>query len=83
MTALDYPELQSHRLEHQRLLEQAAALSEAAVSEELPLSSLLNFVVQDVILNHMFKYDRKYYPFLRPDQQPAHRDSPSATDEAS
>lgn len=83
LAAIDYPELLSHRLEHQRLLEQAAALNEAAASEELPLSSLLNFVVQEVILNHMFKYDRKYYPFLRSDQQPTNEDSPSATDEAS
>ena len=83
LAAIDYPELLSHRLEHQRLLEQAAALNEAAASEELPFTNLLDFVVQEVILTHMFKYDRKYYPFLRSDQQPTNEDSPSATDEAS
>jgi len=78
LAAIDYPELQSHRLEHQRLLEQAAALNEAAASEELPFTSLLNFVVQEVILNHMFKYDRKYYPFLRSDQGSSNGASSSA-----
>jgi len=83
LAAIDYPELESHRLEHQRLLQQAATLNEAAAADELPFASLLNFVVQEVILTHLFKYDRQYYPFLHSAHEPSDGASPSATDKAS
>ncbi|GAB3215372.1 bacteriohemerythrin [Pseudaeromonas pectinilytica] len=83
LAAIDYPELESHRLEHQRLLEQAAALNEAAASEELPFTNLLDFVVQEVILTHMFKYDRRYYPFLHSAHDPSSEPTPLDADKAS
>jgi diguanylate cyclase (GGDEF)-like protein/hemerythrin-like metal-binding protein/PAS domain S-box-containing protein len=75
LAAVGYPQLAAHRIEHQRLLRQAATLHEAAVLNELPFAKLLEYVVQEVILNHMLKHDRMYFAYLN--------DSAGTTDLAS
>jgi diguanylate cyclase (GGDEF)-like protein/hemerythrin-like metal-binding protein/PAS domain S-box-containing protein len=68
LAAVGYPQLAAHRTEHQQLLRQAAILHEAAALNELPFAKLLEYVVQEVILNHMLKHDRMYFSYLNDNQ---------------
>lgn len=62
LAELHYPELEQHKIEHDCLLQKARMLKEAASRGELSAGEVLNYVAREVILGHMLREDRKYFP---------------------
>ena len=69
LAKLEYAELDTHRQEHQKLLRRADSLYQAARTGELTNLALLDFVLQDLVLGHMAKQDRRYFPLLKASMQ--------------
>ncbi|WP_447824558.1 diguanylate cyclase domain-containing protein [Aeromonas salmonicida] len=69
LAKLEYAELDTHRQEHQKLLHRADSLYQAARTGELTSLTLLEFVLQDLVLGHMVKQDRRYFPLLQASMQ--------------
>ncbi|WP_338326628.1 diguanylate cyclase domain-containing protein [Aeromonas salmonicida] len=69
LAKLEYAELDTHRQEHQKLLRRANSLYQAARTGELTNLALLDFVLQDLVLGHMVKQDRRYFPLLKASMQ--------------
>ncbi|PZA10198.1 diguanylate cyclase [Rhodopseudomonas palustris] len=66
LEAARYDECALHRTEHDHLLIQARQISEAVVSGNQPLAELRTFLVNSVILGHMLKDDRRFFPLFDP-----------------
>ena len=58
-----YSGLAAHVVLHQRLVGRAVEICHRLV--ELPLSEVLTFLAQDVIVKHLLEEDRHYYPVFR------------------
>ena len=65
LAELDYPELETHRQDHQQLLQKAAQLMNAARAGTLGNDELLNFIIQELVVGHMSQADRRYFPLLK------------------
>jgi diguanylate cyclase (GGDEF)-like protein/hemerythrin-like metal-binding protein len=57
--------LADHAVHHQRLSARAAELRRMAAAGELTLGELVTFLAQEVVVKHMLKEDRKFFPLLR------------------
>ena len=64
LTRLGYPRLDQHVLTHQRLLEDAAKLRGQAATGELNLSKVLDFLVTNLLSQHIVQDDKDYFPLL-------------------
>ncbi|WP_321149826.1 diguanylate cyclase domain-containing protein [Aeromonas jandaei] len=65
LAELDYAELETHRQDHQQLLQKAAQLMNAARAGTLGNDELLNFIIQELVVGHMSQADRRYFPLLK------------------
>ena len=65
LAELDYAELETHRQDHQQLLQKAAQLMNAARAGTLGNAELLNFIIQELVVGHMSQADRRYFPLLK------------------
>lgn len=64
MLKKNYPDYSAHRLEHQKLTNQAMKLKQEFDSGKVVISiELLNFL-KDWLKNHILETDKKYVPFI-------------------
>ena len=63
---LGYPDREAHRLKHLGLLQKAALLRDSTRRRELTPGELIDYVTREIILGHMLKEDRKFFPLLSP-----------------
>ena len=64
-----FSELAEHLKKHQQLLARAHELRAKAQSWELSLGDLVNFVAQDMVLEHIIREDRKFFSFIKTNLQ--------------
>jgi len=62
---IGYPKVAEHRRIHRELLRKAATLNESYQRGEVKLSSLVSFLVDDVVVGHMLQEDQLFYPLTR------------------
>lgn len=65
LAALHYPLLLDHRHKHQGLVEQALDLRRRSERGDLRLGELVAFLSQEVVVKHMLREDRKFFPLFR------------------
>ena len=74
-----YTGLDDHACQHRALVEHARQLRRQAENGELSLGELVTFLSQELVVKHMLKEDRKFYPlFQKPPErrwEDAHDDS--------
>jgi hemerythrin-like metal-binding protein len=61
-----YPRLAPHKAAHARLLNKASTLEQAARRGAVSLGELVNFIVGDLVAQHLFTMDRDFYPLFSP-----------------
>ena len=61
----DYPDLESHRRAHAGLLERAGVLKKAVAAGKASFGNLVDFLANNVIAQHMFKVDRKFFHLFK------------------
>ncbi|MEA5146593.1 MAG: diguanylate cyclase [Candidatus Limiplasma sp.] len=66
LDAIHFPYTDEHRLEHKRLMQKAALLSEAITHGGIELTHLLEFVVGEVVIGHMKQEDIHYFRYITP-----------------
>lgn len=59
-----YPALEEHRRIHADLVAQTRELAALQQQGRLSIGELFRFLANDVIAEHMFKEDRKFFPYL-------------------
>jgi diguanylate cyclase (GGDEF)-like protein/hemerythrin-like metal-binding protein len=59
-----YEDLEAHRSAHARLLARAAELKASAEAGKATLGDLVEFLANEVVAQHMFKEDRKFFPLF-------------------
>lgn len=62
--ASGYPGLEKHKKIHQGLLEKAKEAAKRYGEENLGLGEVLNFLIVDVVSEHMLREDVKFYEYL-------------------
>lgn len=70
LAELHYPELEQHKIEHDCLLQKAGMLKEAASRGELSAGEVIDYIAREVVLGHMLKEDRKYFPLTMGQSNP-------------
>lgn len=61
---MGYRETVEHAMIHRQLIAKAVRLSVRFEENKLDFSEIFNFLANDVVIEHMLKTDRKYFPFL-------------------
>ena len=61
---MGYRETEEHAMIHRQLIAKAVRLSVRFEENKLDFSEIFNFLASDVVIEHMLKTDRKYFPFL-------------------
>ena len=64
LEAIGYDRLEAHRIEHERLLSRSRQLKEAVADGETTLRELREFLVNGVVVAHLLKEDRRFFPLL-------------------
>ncbi|MCK7474066.1 MAG: hemerythrin domain-containing protein [Rhodopseudomonas palustris] len=64
LEAIGYDGLEAHRIEHERLLSRSRQLKEAVADGETTLRELREFLVNGVVVAHLLKEDRRFFPLL-------------------
>lgn len=62
---LDYPGVEEHKLKHKQIFDKAAAFKENYLQGELNTSSFVSFILDDVVLGHMLKDDKLFFPYTQ------------------
>jgi diguanylate cyclase (GGDEF)-like protein/hemerythrin-like metal-binding protein/PAS domain S-box-containing protein len=65
MESVKFPEIESHKELHRRLMAQAGYLVARFKRGETTVGALLGFVVRDVVAAHMLQEDLKYFPYAK------------------
>lgn len=60
-----YPDLKYHAKCHTDLLEKAIHLKTLFENKEIRLEEVLTFVIHDVVAEHLFKEDKKFFSFIQ------------------
>jgi diguanylate cyclase (GGDEF)-like protein/hemerythrin-like metal-binding protein len=60
-----YKELDAHRRAHARLLARAAEIKASAAAGKTTLGDLVEFLANNVVAQHLFKEDRKFFPLFK------------------
>lgn len=60
-----YPDQEQHALQHRYLISQLGDVWHRADSGELTIGDLVTFLVQEVVVKHLFHEDRKFFPMLK------------------
>ncbi len=61
-----YAALDEHAQAHQRLVERALQLRDAAATGGVTIGELVDFLADEVVARHMLKTDRLFYPLFNP-----------------
>jgi diguanylate cyclase (GGDEF)-like protein/hemerythrin-like metal-binding protein len=81
-----YDALDDHKSEHQRLLEDARRMKDAAASAETSLADLREYLVNSVVVGHMLEHDRRFFPLFKGPEaseamaQPLHSETRATAD---
>jgi hemerythrin-like metal-binding protein len=59
-----YPNFQEHKEIHKGLINKAVSIGELCRKGELKTSALLLFIFDDIILLHMVREDKKFFPYV-------------------
>jgi hemerythrin-like metal-binding protein len=59
-----FPGLREHQLDHLALLERALNFRHEVVKGAMPLAGMIEFLVREVIVNHLIETDRHFFPSL-------------------
>lgn len=59
-----YDDLETHALDHKRLIAHALQLRDRAAAGGVTVGELVNFLAGQVVMQHMLKADRKFYPLF-------------------
>ena len=60
-----YPEAEDHAALHRQLLQQTDQLKTSYLKKEIKDSVFLLFVVNDVVMEHMLKEDKLFFPYIK------------------
>lgn len=60
-----YPDLDAHIRAHQLLLEHAQRLRKELEAGGVTIGELVNFIADEVVIQHMLKVDRQFFPLFR------------------
>jgi diguanylate cyclase (GGDEF)-like protein/hemerythrin-like metal-binding protein len=61
--SVGFPGLNHHTIEHARLLTKGRELAREFSSDTLSSGSIFQFLVQEMVMQHMLKADREFFPF--------------------
>ena len=61
----DFPGSEDHCIHHSNLVSSAVELSDKYQREELSYGELFSFLAYDVVAQHMFIEDRKFFPYIQ------------------
>jgi diguanylate cyclase (GGDEF)-like protein/hemerythrin-like metal-binding protein/PAS domain S-box-containing protein len=64
LEAIGFPDRKHHIAEHAKLLARGLELTEEFKASTLTVSDLFQFLAAEVIMLHMLKTDRKFFPFI-------------------
>jgi diguanylate cyclase (GGDEF)-like protein/hemerythrin-like metal-binding protein/PAS domain S-box-containing protein len=62
--AAGYPDAEQHALCHTELVARAVALAEKFHRDELAIGELFSFLAYEVVAQHLYREDRKFFPYL-------------------
>lgn len=62
---IGYPDVEDHKLIHTQLLTKAASLKNYYLQDEISTSSFILFILDDVVLGHMLKEDKLFFPYTQ------------------
>lgn len=60
-----YPDIEQHARIHRQLVERLTDIKESAKTEELKVSTLIAFVVNDAIIGHLLEEDIKFFTYFK------------------
>ncbi|WP_313568976.1 diguanylate cyclase [Acetoanaerobium noterae] len=61
---IDYPEVNYHAVSHMNLINNAKLFIDKFQKDEVEIIEVLNFIIFEVIANHIYRQDRLYFPYL-------------------
>lgn len=61
---IGYPEVNYHAVSHMNLLNSSKLFIEKFEKEEVEVIEVLNFLIFEVIADHLYRQDRLYFPYL-------------------
>ena len=61
---IGYPEVNYHAVSHMNLINSSKLFIEKFEKEEVEVIEVLNFLIFEVIANHLYRQDRLYFPYL-------------------
>lgn len=61
-----YPQQEEHAQLHRELIDQAQSVLERYKNDDLSPGELINFLVYEVIVQHMLTDDKKFFPYVGP-----------------
>lgn len=64
MTSYGYPQKDEHAIIHRQLVHKAVHLAELFERNKLDFAEIFSFLVNDIVVEHMQKEDRKFFSFL-------------------
>ena len=64
MKRAGYPSTENHRAIHSELLNKAQSLSDKFQNKQLEVAEVIQFLVIDVVFDHLLREDKKFFPYL-------------------
>lgn len=64
LSEINYPEKAYHSASHERLMKDAEILIQKFDNNEIQAVEVLNFIIFDVIAEHLYKQDTLYFPYI-------------------
>ncbi|AGW13095.1 diguanylate cyclase [Megalodesulfovibrio gigas] len=64
LTEIGFPNVDAHIAEHERLLERCMSLMRDHSSQPIQTVDVLQYIIHDLVMQHMFRDDVEYYPFI-------------------
>lgn len=61
----EYPDLESHKKEHKKLIDRAFKLVELYRNDDVNVTEILSFFYFDLIAKHIFEVDTKYFKYMK------------------
>ncbi|HWR38460.1 MAG TPA: diguanylate cyclase [Patescibacteria group bacterium] len=65
LVEIGYPNADKHKLLHWQLLSQAVKLKKDYLTGLLPAHSFISFIVDDLVVGHMVKEDKLFFPYTK------------------
>lgn len=64
LSTINYPEKSYHAQSHEKLIKDAEILIKKFDNKEIQAVEVLNFIIFDVIAEHLYKQDTLYFPYI-------------------